>query len=55
MEATFVERCPVEGALGRCVREAGTAMETQLLFYPPFTLETAKAMCGDPGAQLRAP
>lgn len=55
MSATYVEKCPTDGAVGRCVNEAGTAMETHTLFYgPAYTKEAMVAMCGAP-MQLRDP
>lgn len=45
MNATFVESCPTEKAVGTCIRDKGTAMETRTTFYDPMTKETVKAMC----------
>lgn len=39
--------CPKDGAVGRCTRDAGTASQTDTLFYAPMTRETVTAMCSD--------
>lgn len=52
--APFVESCPKEGAVGRCVGEAGTPMEVHTIWYAPATKETVAAMCKPP-MQLRDP
>ena len=39
--------CPKEGAVGRCTRDAGTASQTDTVFYAPMTRETVTAMCSD--------
>jgi hypothetical protein len=52
--APFVEACPKEGAVGRCVNHAGTAMEVHTLYYAPMTKETVTAMCQAP-QQVREP
>ncbi|MBK7074505.1 MAG: hypothetical protein IPH44_19630 [Myxococcales bacterium] len=39
--------CPKDGAVGRCTRGAGTASQTDTLFYAPMTRETVTAMCTD--------
>lgn len=54
MGAPFVESCPKDGAVGRCVNQPGTDMEVHNVFYAPLTKETATAMCQSP-AQLRDP
>jgi len=55
MGAPFVESCPKESAVGRCVGEAGTPMEVQTVFYgPAFTKETFAMMCKAP-MQVREP
>jgi hypothetical protein len=49
MGAPFVESCPKDGAIGRCVGEAGTPMEVHSVFYgPSFTKETFAMMCKAP-------
>lgn len=47
MSATFVEKCPTEKAVGTCIRDKGTVMETRTTFYEPMTKETVKEMCSD--------
>jgi hypothetical protein len=54
MSAPFVDSCPKDGAVGRCVNEAGTAMEVHTVYYAPMTKETVTAMCKAP-MQLRDP
>lgn len=54
MGAPFVESCPKEGAVGRCVNEVGTPMEVHTVWYAPATKETVVAMCKAP-MQLRDP
>ena len=44
MKAPFVEACPKEGAVGRCLGEGGT----ETLFYAPFTKESVADMCKPP-------
>jgi hypothetical protein len=49
MGAPFVETCPKEGAVGRCVGEAGTPMEVHSVFYGPgLTKEQFAMMCKAP-------
>ena len=53
--ATFVPRCPLEGAIARCVRAAGPGTELHEVWYAPATRDTASAMCQPPDGQLRDP
>lgn len=53
--APYVEACPTEGAVARCVVEPGTTMEVHNVFYAPVTKEAADAMCKGTGMELRAP
>jgi hypothetical protein len=53
MKVPYVEACPKEKAVGRCVRDAGTAQETQTVWYEPTPKETVAAMCKD--GELRDP
>jgi hypothetical protein len=49
----FVEACPKEGAVLRCVMGGGTGQELHNLFYAPMTKEAATAMCA--GGEVREP
>ena len=44
----MVDRCPAEGAVGRCARDVGSPQHTVTVFYGPTTAEFARAMCTDP-------
>lgn len=55
-KAEFVQACPKEGAVGRCVTEAGTASETHTLYYAPkVSKEQFALMCKPPLSQPRDP
>ncbi|MCW5806117.1 MAG: hypothetical protein KIT31_27380 [Deltaproteobacteria bacterium] len=54
--AQFVEACPKEGAVGRCVIEAGNASETHTLYYAPqMSKEAFAQLCKPPDSQPRDP
>ena len=55
MGAPFVETCPKEGAVGRCVGEAGTPMEVHTVFYGPGLTKEQFAMMCQPPMQPREP
>lgn len=53
MGVPYVTECPKEDAVGSCVRDAGTAQETQTVYYAPMTMATVTAMCA--GGEIREP
>jgi hypothetical protein len=44
MKAPFVEACPKDGAVARCLGEGGT----ETLYYAPFTRDSVAALCKPP-------
>jgi len=42
-EGTVVEKCPTEGAIGRCISDEIRIQ--QMLFFAPMTKEKAEMMC----------